>query len=153
MGMKGETQHKMTGTPTWRSWQAMKQRCRDKNCKDYEFYGARGVKVCARWSSFKNFFADMGLRPEGATLDRKDSTGNYEPSNCRWADKFQQKHNRTDNIQLEFKGKTQPLAVWARELEIHFETLRHRLRRGWTVEEAFTTKAVKSNGATSLRGK
>lgn len=132
-------QHHMSNTPAHRSWEQMKQRCQDPNCKDYPWYGGRGIKVCDRWQQFVNFHADMGDRPEGMSLDRVDNEGDYEPGNCRWATKFEQKHNRSDNVNLTFAGKTQCLAVWARELGLHFETLRHRLLRGWSTERTLTT--------------
>lgn len=142
-------QHKMSGTRTYHSWEAMKQRCNNPRDKDYRHYGGKGVKVCEQWADFRNFIADMGECPEGKTLDRISSTGNYEPENCRWADSFQQKHNRTDNVQLTFEGRTQPMACWARELNLHFETVRHRLLRGWSVEKALSTRPVKrANGST-----
>lgn len=131
-------QHKMSKTPTYQTWEQMNQRCRDIHCKDYKWYGARGIDVCERWLDFRNFFADMGARPTGMSIDRIDSLGNYEPSNCRWADKFQQKHNRTDNLQLTFEGRTQPAAVWAREIRMKPVTLYSRLRAGWPVERALT---------------
>lgn len=141
--------HGMSDTSTYRSWEQMIQRCTDRGCKDWRWYGARGIKVCRRWRKFENFLEDMGFRPEGKTLDRQDSNGNYTKHNCRWADKFQQKHNRTDNVQVTFAGRTQPLAVWARECGIHFETLRHRLKRGWDAHRALTTPVVRNaNGAT-----
>lgn len=131
-------QHKMSDTPTYHSWEQMIQRCTDVGCKDYKWYGGRGIYVCARWLDFRNFFADMGERPLGRSIDRIKSDGNYEPSNCRWADKFQQKHNRADNLQLTFNGKTQPAAVWAREIGMNKITLYSRLRAGWSTERALS---------------
>ncbi len=74
----------------------MKQRCYYKKHKDYHRYGGRGITVCDRWlNSFANFIADMGERPEGLTLERRDTNGNYEPTNCYWATKAEQVANRS----------------------------------------------------------
>jgi hypothetical protein len=79
-------------SPTWSN---IKQRCYNVNNKDYKHYGGRGIKVCDRWlESFENFLEDMGDRPDGYSLDRIDNNENYEPSNCRWADKETQIKNR-----------------------------------------------------------
>ncbi len=72
----------------------MWRRCTEPNNRSYRFYGARGVTVCKRWKRFENFFADMGPRPAGRTLDRKNANGNYTPGNCRWATPLVQRHNR-----------------------------------------------------------
>lgn len=81
-------------TPTYVSWAKMFTRCYIPHAKDYKWYGAKGVTVCDRWKDFANFLADMGERTEGLTLDRIDPCGNYEPSNCRWADWQTQRSNR-----------------------------------------------------------
>lgn len=84
---------------TYRSWHAMRQRCTRVKHKQYADYGGRGISVCERWSSFENFLADMGERPDGMTLDRwPDTNGNYEPGNCRWATNSQQSLNQRPKI-------------------------------------------------------
>jgi hypothetical protein len=76
------------------AWQQMILRCHDPKSSVFPRYGALGIRVCERWrENFQNFLSDMGERPEGMTLDRIDPTGNYEPSNCRWADAKTQRRN------------------------------------------------------------
>lgn len=81
---------RMNVSPTYKSWQSMKNRCRPGKP-----YALRGISVCDRWlHSFENFLSDMGERPEGTSLDRMDNDGNYAPSNCRWASPSEQQRNK-----------------------------------------------------------
>lgn len=87
--------HGATETVEYETWQRMIQRCTNPNSEVFEYYGGRGITVCERWrKSFENFRADMGLRPEGMSIDRKDVNGNYEPTNCRWATAIEQRLNQ-----------------------------------------------------------
>ena len=82
-------------SPTWRSWHCMINRRRNPHMPGYSRYGGRGIKVCDRWQdSFENFLSDMGERPTGKTIDRKDNNGNYEPGNCKWSTPKKQSANR-----------------------------------------------------------
>lgn len=77
--------HGLSNTQTYKAWVDMKTRCYNKNSANYKYYGEAGVKVCERWlESFENFYKDMGKAPDGASISRKNDTGNYEPENCSW---------------------------------------------------------------------
>jgi hypothetical protein len=91
---KKATQHGGYGSLTYKSWDAMIQRCTNPNSTAFKNYGAKGVQVCKHWRQYKNFAKDMGDRPIGTSLDRVDPSGNYEPSNCRWATRITQARNK-----------------------------------------------------------
>lgn len=87
--------HGMKKTRTYRIWSGMKQRCNNPKNPHYSYYGERGIKVCDRWeSSFEAFLEDMGAAPDGLTIERKNNSFGYEPSNCVWASMAEQALNR-----------------------------------------------------------
>lgn len=124
----------------------MKQRCLNPKAVDYARYGGRGIKICQRWlHDFSAFLSDMGERPEGCTLDRIDVDGDYEPSNCRWADAFTQQRNTRVSKWLTHNGESKPLVVWAAELGMYHSTLLRRMKAGWPPEKIIGQSSRKSH--------
>lgn len=117
----------------------MMTRCLTPSVPAYKAYGAKGVTVCDRWRTFKNFYADMGERPDGTSLDRIDNTRGYEPGNCRWATRVEQQSNRAATAKLTYRGETKPVAEWARLFGLANKTVYMRLRYGWDAERALNT--------------
>ena len=86
--------HGLVGTPEHNSWRGMKMRCNNPNHKYFSLYGGRGISVHKTWNEFTTFLKDMGPRPKGHTLDRKNVNGGYGPGNCVWSDIVTQNRNR-----------------------------------------------------------
>lgn len=86
--------HGWSGTPTYKSWEAMIQRTSNTDSKDYAAYGGRGITVCPQWLSFVTFLEDMGKKPPGLTLGRIKNEEGYTPGNCRWETQSEQNGNR-----------------------------------------------------------
>lgn len=132
----------------------LKQRCYNRNSTFYKNYGGRGIVVCDEWLnpemydgrstkgwiSFKEWALKNGYN-DSLTIDRIDVNKGYEPSNCRWVSMRTQQNNRTNNHLVTYKGRTQSLANWCRELNLNYDTIKCRLnRQHWAVEKAFETK-------------
>jgi 5-methylcytosine-specific restriction endonuclease McrA len=124
---------------TYKAWQCMIARCEDPKHTNYKYYGGRGIKVDPRWRlSFESFLEDMGERPTGLTLDRKDPCLDYGPSNCRWATDADQARNRRSTHWITFNGETLTLAEWCRRLGCKRSALQMRFSKGWSVTRALT---------------
>lgn len=131
MGVKSHPLHQV--------WRGMVRRCHSPTATGYKNYGGRGISVCERWRySFLAFVEDMPPRPSPEhSIDRHpDNDGNYEPGNVRWATKPEQSHNMRNNINVTSGGRTQTVPEWAKETGISRRTIRNRLQRGWSGEDA-----------------
>lgn len=124
--------------PTYASWIAARKRVAH-NPK----YASLGMDP--RWDDFLEFLRDMGERPAGCTLDRKDNTLGYWPSNCRWATPKQQANNRSITTFITIDGITQPLSVWADSSGISAGALHSRLRRGWDPRDAISVPLTRES--------
>lgn len=131
--------------PEYGVYRTMLSRCYNAKTAKYADYGGRGIAVCDRWrgdGGYERFLADMGRRPQGASIERKDTNGPYSPDNCRWASAVEQANNRRSNRLIQFDGRTQTLMQWSREAGISHATISDRLTRGWSVEMALTNPII-----------
>lgn len=128
-----KTTHGHSHSSEYRSWEAMRHRCDNKTHPKHRIYGGRGIGYCDRWKEFSNFFQDIGLKPGPEyTLDRyPDKNGNYQPGNCRWADKREQANNTRTNRMVTINGKTDTLANWVRRYKQNYFRVKSRINRGW----------------------
>jgi hypothetical protein len=123
--------HGQTNTGAYKSWQAMHQRCSNPKSDQWGTYGGRGISVCQQWGEFEAFFRDMGPRPKGMTIDREDSDGNYEPTNCRWASPKQQSNNRRNTVFIEHAGQVLNASEFARTVGLSRPGARNRMLRDY----------------------
>lgn len=135
----GRYKHGMSESKAFALWMYILNRCYCKSSSGYRKYGARGIAVCERWrNSFKNFYADMGDRPPGMSIERIDNNGPYSPENCKWATRKEQASNTRRNVIVEANGKRLTLTDWANELGLSPSALTNRIKRGMSPEEAVT---------------
>lgn len=153
---KGHLRHGLSFTPEYRAWQTMRHRCTEQTSPAWADYGGRGITVCARWlNSPANFLADMGPRPRGFELDRKENDGGYwcgfcdeckslgRPANCRWVTRSINDRNRRSNVVVEFRGEKRVLVELAETFGMRPDTLANRLKEGWDIEIALTQPVQK----------
>lgn len=127
-------------------WRHMKERCSNPNSKGYGRWGGRGISVCSEWNEYQPFFVwamESGYR-DNLTIDRIDVNGNYEPKNCRWADKLTQANNTRTNHLLTLRGKTKTVAEWSRETGIRSSTILYRVNHGYEEDFILSKKSLKS---------
>jgi hypothetical protein len=130
--------HGMYDTPEYIAWQNMKKRCLIPSHPSFHHYGGRGITVCDRWiDSFKNFYADMGPRPEGKTLERCNNSEGYSPENCCWDTRKRQARNTRSTKYVQYLGQEVSLSEAAELSGINKGTLRHRMRKGWPAQDLF----------------
>ena len=134
---------KISRTYLYRVWSQIKQRCYNQRCDEYHNYGARGIKLHAVWHDFAAFARDVvaaiGERPDLHSIDRIDNDRGYVPGNLRWATQRTQVRNRRVTRLYELAGEQRLLVDWAKLADVEHETVRSRLRVGWTLDEALGT--------------
>jgi hypothetical protein len=139
-------------TVEYRTWISLRNRCLSPANKQYQNYGARGIKVCKRWDSYTNFLSDMGRRPSpNHSIDRIDNNGDYEPSNCKWATKKEQASNRRNSHWIIVDNKKILLTDLARSLKIRHTTLNERIKKGWSIKRILSTPVKRSLYAFNLK--
>lgn len=135
---KNITHHK-TNIKLYSVWGNIKDRCYNKHCHNYQYYGGRGIKICDEWlndfMTFYNWSMANGYK-EGLTIDRIDNNGNYEPTNCRWVTTKQQNRNTRRNKYFTINGETHCLSEWCEIYNLNYRKISSRLRRNWSIEEA-----------------
>lgn len=138
--------HGMTNTRLYHIWKQMRHRCYKPYASNYARYGGRGITVCEEWKNDFQAFYDWSMAngySDDLSIDRIDANGNYEPSNCRWIGLDLQANNKRNNHYLTYKGRTQTVAEWSKEVGIKYATLWQRISDGWSVEEALTSNKTR----------
>jgi hypothetical protein len=128
---KRSTTHGLSKHPLFSTWCDMKNRCYYKKHNRYNNYGGKGIIVCDEWHTFINFYNwAIQFWKENLSIDRIDNLKNYEPNNCRFATIKEQNRNRTSCVKITHNGKTMSIVEWSEYLNIPYETLRARIKRG-----------------------
>jgi hypothetical protein len=134
---RSQVTHGRTRMPEYQAYRDARDRCRNPNSPSYAGYGARGIKFL--YANFEEFFADLGERPPGTSLERCNNHGHYQRSNCRWTTPVEQANNRRSNRLITVFSRTQTMARWAREVGISYSVILQRINHyGWAFEDALT---------------
>lgn len=137
----GSTSHGETKTRLHKIWECMHARCEYEKHPYFADYGDRGISVCKEWSEYVPFrdWAIANGYSDKLTLDRKNTNQNYTPENCRWATMKEQQNNKRTNRIVCLNGIKHTISEWSDILGINKTTIRERLNRGWSDEQALTT--------------
>lgn len=133
--------------PLYRTWYGMIRRCglKGKTSRGHEAYLRKGITVCKEWLNFQTFIDDMGIRPDGHTLERVDNSKGYCKSNCEWATIDVQALNKDDIVKVYYEGEVVPLIELSRRFGIDRKVLHNRVVcLGWPLERALTQPIGKS---------
>ena len=121
--------HGLSSSSTYNSWKNMIQRCNNPNAKNYNNYGGRGITVCSEWTDFSRFLEDMGEKPNGCSIERKNNNEGYCPENCIWASKKEQANNRRGNILIDLNGVRYTVAQFAERFHLNAQQLYAKLNK------------------------
>lgn len=137
MMIERNTTHGLSRHPAYKIWCAIHKRCAPDNERSVDYH-ERGISVCAEWSTFEGFWADMGETwRAGLTLEREDNDKGYEPGNCVWADFRTQANNTRRNRWIDTPKGKMTVAQASREFGIRYPTLHNRLTLGLTGDALF----------------
>lgn len=148
IGKKINFIHGFGGTRFYHIWHGILKRCHNVNSESYLKYGGRGIKCL--WNSFLEFKKDMyksylfHIKKHGekdTTINRINNNGHYSKDNCKWSTFKEQAQNRKTSRLIYYKNRVQSLAAWAEELKINDSTISFRLKNGWSIEKALSTKS------------
>ena len=131
--------HSKSNTRIYGIWAGIKSRCYDINCKSYSNYGGRGITICDEWKndfmSFYSWAMQNGYK-EDLTIDRIDNNGSYEPSNCRWVNRYVQSNNTRNTIIIEFKGEKYSAKQFCSLLNINYKKFLYGFHKLNNIDEA-----------------
>lgn len=131
--MTGGATHHQTNTRLYSIWTGIKRRCYNPHDKSYQkWYGAKGIRMCDEWKNNYMSFHDWAISngyAKDLTIDRIDSDGNYEPTNCRWVTYQTQSINKSNNVYLTYSEETLTITDWAKKLKVAQATIKRRFEK------------------------
>lgn len=136
----------MRNHPLYNTWTGMINRCYWDKHNRSKHYKLKGITMCDEWRNSFEVFRDWAVNngwEKGLQIDRISNDGNYCPQNCRWATVKEQSRNRTTNVYITINGVTKCAIDWASEYKISQATIRGRMLRGWTPQDAVTIPLLK----------